>query len=95
MSKQRRTVLSGVVTPIVRAPDPTPAVAVASVETPAKRKAKADVVQQTLYLPTAVHEQLRQLAFAERVKMHDVVMRALDREFKALGLKSMDELTRV
>ena len=90
MSKQRRTVLSGVVTPIVREPDPAPAAAPAAA--PARRKPKPDVIQQTLYLPGAVHEQLRVLAFSERVKMHDIVMRALDREFRALGLKSIDEL---
>ena len=85
--------MSGVVTPPVREPEQPPAVAHVEVAVPAKRKPKPDVVQSTLYLPRAVHDQLRTLAFSERVKQHDVVMRALDREFKALGLKSIDELT--
>jgi hypothetical protein len=88
MSKQRRTVLSAALAPIASEPVP----ADTRIELPAKRKAKADVIQQTLYLPNSVHEQLRQLAFSERVKMHDIVMRALDREFMVLGLKSIDEL---
>jgi hypothetical protein len=35
-------------------------------------------VQQTLYLPPAVHDQLRELAFSERVKMHALLMEGLD-----------------
>jgi hypothetical protein len=50
--------------------------------------------QQTAYLPLPVYEQLRQLAFEERVKMHDFLMQGLDMVFKAKGLKSIAELTR-
>jgi antitoxin-like ribbon-helix-helix protein len=45
-----------------------------------------------LYLPPAVHDQLRELAFARRVKMHALVMEGLDHVFRANGLKSIAEL---
>ena len=51
-------------------------------------------MQQTVYLPHAVHEQLRELAFIERVKMHSILMEGLDLAFRARGLKSIAELTR-
>ena len=44
---------------------------------------RARTVQQTVYLPPAVHEQLRELAFEERVKMHTLLMEGLDLVFKA------------
>ena len=51
------------------------------------------VKQQTAYLPISVYEQLRQLAFEERAKMHDYLMEGLDHVFKARGLPSIAELT--
>ena len=96
MSKARRTVLSGVVTPIVResAPVPLPLV---EAEPPAarRRNAKEATVQQTVYLPPAVHDQLRELAFVERVKMHALIMEGLDSVFNARGLKSIADITRM
>lgn len=50
---------------------------------PARRKAAT--IQQTVYLPPAVHDQLRELAFAERVKMHSLLMEGLDLVFKSSG----------
>ena len=86
MSKQRRTVLSG----IVMASDP--ASEAGPEPSPAHRKPAT--IQQTVYLPPAVHEQLRELAFAERVKVHAILMEGLDLVFKARGLKPLSELTR-
>jgi hypothetical protein len=85
VSKQRRTVLSGVVTPFSSPLDPEP--------TPGRRKART--IQQTVYLPPAVHDQLRELAFEERVKMHALLMEGLDLVFRARGLKPLSELTRI
>lgn len=53
---------------------------------------KETTVQQTLYLPPAVHDQLRELAFVERVKMHALVMEGLDAVFRARGMKSVSNL---
>ena len=51
------------------------------------------VRQQTAYLPEAVYQQLRRLAFEEEAKMHDYLMLGLDLVFKEKGLKSISELT--
>jgi hypothetical protein len=53
---------------------------------------KPRLIKQTLYLPEAVHEQLRVLAFHERVKQHDLLMAGLDMMFKSRGAKSISEL---
>ena len=54
---------------------------------------KEATIQQTVYLPPAVHDQLRELAFSERVKMHTLIMEGLDAVFRARGMKSIAELT--
>lgn len=87
MSKQRRTVLSGVVTPF-SSQEPQP---LEPEPPPARRRPRT--VQQTVYLTPAVHDQLRELAFAERVKMHSLLMEGLDLVFRARGLKPLSELT--
>jgi hypothetical protein len=89
--KQRRTVLSGVVTPFApQTPGPEEAA-----EQPPQSRWKPKTIQQTVYLSPAVHDQLRELAFAERVKMHTILMEGLDLVFKARGLKPLSELARV
>jgi len=99
MPKPRRTVLTGIVTPLVREPQATELTAPLAVasETPTeghRRSAtKEATVQQTVYLPPAVHEQLRELAFSERVKMHALIMEGLDTVFRTRGLRSVAELT--
>ncbi len=59
-------------------------------EPPAKRPG---IKQHTAYLPEAVHEQLRRLAFEENRKIHDYLLEGLDRVFKDRGLKSIKELS--
>lgn len=56
-------------------------------------KSKTEIVKQTVYLPPAVYEQLRQLAFEERKKMHDYLVEGLDRVFRNRGLKPYAELS--
>jgi hypothetical protein len=55
---------------------------------------RPDVKQQTVYLPLPVYEQLRRLAFEERVKMHQLLMEGLDRVFRDRGLPDLDALKR-
>jgi hypothetical protein len=50
------------------------------------------VKQHTAYLPLAVHEQLRKLAFEENRKMHDYLMEGLDRVFTDRGLPSIKDV---
>jgi hypothetical protein len=70
-----------------------------AVERPAQARIKVGggkrpgVRQQTAYLPEAVYQQLRRLAFEEEAKMHDYLMLGLDLVFKEKGLKSISELT--
>jgi hypothetical protein len=106
MSKSRRTVLSGVVTPLRPEPAAREPVAAAVADLPAgpamgatipmrRRSAtKEATIQQTVYLAPAVHDQLRELAFAERIKMHALIMEGLDEVFRKRGLKPMDMLAR-
>ena len=83
MAKPRRTVLSGIVTPLQSA---------GPAEARAARRRRSATIQQTLYLPPAVHDQLRELAFAKRVKMHSLILEGLDAVFRANGMKSIAEL---
>lgn len=81
---RKRTSLAAI--EIVRTPEP-------QAEPPAPPEAPAKAVrQQTVYLPEAVHEQLRRLAFEERTKMHGLLMEGLDRVFRDRGLPGIDEI---
>ena len=96
MSKPRRTVLSDIVTPLRKEPVMAEvATAESLVQSPQRRRnaTRETTVQQTVYLPPAVHEQLRELAFSERVKMHALLMEGLDSVFRNRGLKTIDDLT--
>jgi hypothetical protein len=88
MPKPRRTVLSGIVVPLVA---DSPAAGEPVQPTAARRR--SDTIQQTVYLPPAVHDQLRELAFTERVKMHALIMEGLDTVFRSRGLKSLADLS--
>lgn len=56
------------------------------------KKSKDDIAKTTVYVPKAVFEQWRELAFTERKKMHDYLIEGLERVFEDRGLKSFDEL---
>jgi hypothetical protein len=60
---------------------------------PPRAGQRPGVRQQTAYLPEAVYEQLRTLAFAERQRMHHYLLEGLDRVFRDRGLPSIAELT--
>ena len=93
MSSRKRTSLETLLRPVgpstPRPAEPPPAAAAAAGGPPARRRA---VRQQTVYLPVPVHEQLRRLAFEERVKMHALLMEGLDRVFRDRGLPGLGEL---
>ena len=59
---------------------------------PARSVRRPGIKQQTAYLPLPVYEQLRHLAFDEKVKMHALLMEGLDRVFADRGLLSIAEL---
>src|SRR6266545_4856423 len=49
--------------------------------------------QHTAYLPLAIHEQLRKLAFEENRKMHDYLIEGLDRVFADRGLPAVKDIS--
>lgn len=82
---RKRTSLDAILSESPRPPsEPPPAPAAAVTRRPIK--------QQTVYLPLPVYEQLRRLAFEERIKMHSLLMEGLDRVFRDRGLPALEEL---
>ncbi len=57
-------------------PEAAPSPATAAVAAPARKR---NIVPTSIYIPAAVHERLREIAFSERCKMHDLIMEGLDR----------------
>ncbi len=49
--------------------------------------------QMSVYLEPPVYDQLRDLAHAERTKMHGLMLEALDLLFKQRGARSITQLT--
>ena len=45
-----------------------------------------------IYLPEAVHEALRQAAFKERCKIHDIIMEGIGTALKKRGYPPIDDL---
>jgi hypothetical protein len=50
------------------------------------------VVHSSLYLPETVHEALREAAFHERCKIHDIIMQGIEAALKKRGYPSIDDL---
>jgi hypothetical protein len=50
------------------------------------------VIHSSLYLPEGVYEALRKVAFDERVKIHDLVMKGVDGVLRRRGLPSVETL---
>ena len=50
------------------------------------------MVHSSLYLPHAVHEALRDAAFHERCKIHDIIMQGIDAALRKRGYPSMEDL---
>lgn len=90
--QRKRTSLSEVLGPRaeeIATPHPVPANSAGNGPRGGKRPG---VKQQTAYLPEAVYEQLRRLAFEERHKMHDYLMEGIDLVFEKRGLPAIAEL---
>ena len=67
--------------PRTRSTAPTP---------PAGRPPRPDVVHSSVYLHKAVYEALRETAFKERLKIHDVIMQGIDLAVRKRGV-SLDQ----
>jgi hypothetical protein len=59
---------------------------------PAGRRPRPDIVHTSLYLPESVYEALREAAFKERRKIHDLVKQGIDLALKKRGYPSIDDL---
>ena len=88
-------------------PDPTEspleAMAKRSTRTTQKRTAAAGaartqierppIIHSSLYLPEAVYESLRKIAFEERRKIHDIVLEAIIAALRRRGYPSVEKLS--
>jgi hypothetical protein len=61
-------------------------------EAPPGRTPRPDVVHSSVYLPKAVYEALREAAYKERVKIHDIVLEGIGAALKRRGYPSLEEL---
>ena len=57
---------------------------------PAGRRPRPDIVQSSVYLPEAVYEALREIAFHERCKIHDLIMEGIVAALKKRGYQAGD-----
>jgi hypothetical protein len=56
------------------------------------RQPRPDIVHSSLYLPEAVHEALREAAFKERCKIHDIIMQGIDAALRKRGYPPVEDL---
>jgi hypothetical protein len=61
------------------------AVPVAEPVPPPQVKPRRDVQHTSIYVPRAAFERLREIAFSERVKIHDLIMEGVDRVIENRG----------
>ena len=59
---------------------------------PGGRQARAGIVHTSLYLPEAVHEALREAAFLERTKIHDLVLEGIELALRKRGFPPIADL---
>jgi hypothetical protein len=70
----------------------TPPTPYGSPKGPAGRRPRPDIVHSSLYLPEPVYEALREAAFKERCKIHDLVMQGIDLALRKRGYPPIDDL---
>jgi hypothetical protein len=101
MSPRPRTnlaaIVAGDVVPAVKSEErlsaaPPPPAPVPAPTEPRPGTLKARTHQFSLYLEPAVHDKLREIAYVERVKIHQLVMEGVDLMLKARGQPSVKKL---
>ncbi len=50
------------------------------------------IVHSSIYLPGAVYEAVREIAFDERLKIHDLVLEGIDAALRRRGYPSVESL---
>jgi hypothetical protein len=53
---------------------------------------RSSIVHSSLYLPEPVYEALREIAFEERLKIHDLVLEGIDTALRRRGYPSVESL---
>lgn len=59
---------------------------------PTPEKKESGIIKTSTYLPREVHDVLREIAFHERVKVHDLLMEGVEHILKTRRHPSVDEL---
>ena len=57
---------------------------------PPERRPRPDIVHSSVYLPEAVYEALREAAFKERCKIHDLIMEGVGMALRKRGYPAID-----
>ena len=70
----------------------TPAPSPNAPSKPGGRQPRPGVVHTSLYLPGPVHEALREAAFKERRKIHDIVLDGIELALRRRGYSSIEHL---
>lgn len=78
--------------PAVSAPTPAAPTRSAPVRAPRGTTLRARTKQLSLYLEEPVYEELRNLAFSERVKMHQLIVEGVDLMLRKRGHPSIKDL---
>lgn len=106
MSKPPKPSLKSIIASSVAAPAPGPAVVPFQAAPPSRRAAPASTApeakptlkerakQLSVYLDPAVYDQLRDIAYAERAKIHSLMLEGLDLLFRDRGARSIEDLER-
>ncbi|MGC1779282.1 MAG: hypothetical protein WBB34_15175 [Xanthobacteraceae bacterium] len=68
----------------------TPTAQASGAEKPAGRERRSEIVHTSVYLPKAVWEALRQIAFDERGKIHDLVMEGIGLALRKRGYPAVE-----
>jgi len=96
MSKSHKVSLRSIVAasmgPATAQEDRTPPRVVSIEPVPAPRTLKQRAKQMSVYLEPPVYDQLRDLAHAERTKIHPLMLEALDMLFRQRGTRSIRQL---
>ena len=59
---------------------------------PAGRRPRSDIKHTSVYLPEAAYEALRQVAFDERCKIHDLLMEGVELALKKRGYPALADM---